>query len=172
MSIHPVEPTLSPSMDIQVSSNFERLLFELLDRNGAHTASVMAQFRAQGRMPVPVYAWRRAQGLFRGLALDDDATVAEIRRLHEAGGYLADPHSAIGIAAARAFAERGLPTIAMATAHPAKFPDAMLRASGSRPALPARLADLYARRESYQRAPKDLAAIEAMVRAMVLRNAA
>jgi threonine synthase len=132
----------------------------------------MARFRTEGRMPVPEHAWRRAQALFRGLALDDDATVAEIRRLHEAGGYLADPHSAIGIAAARAFTERGLPTIAMATAHPAKFPDAILRASGSRPALPARLADLYGRMERYERAPKDLAAIEAMVRAMVLRNAA
>ena len=172
MSIRGVEPSLSPSMDIQVSSNFERLLFELLDRDPAATAEVMARFRAEGRMPVPQAAWRRATTLFAGHAIDDDATLAEIRRLHAAGGFLADPHSAIGIAAARALPCPGVPTVAMATAHPAKFPDAIERAVGHRPPLPSRLADLYDRVEKYQRAPKDLTAIEALVRATVLRNAA
>ncbi len=172
MSIRGVEPSLSPSMDIQVSSNFERLLFELLDRDPAATADVMARFRAEGRMPVPQAAWRRATTLFAGHAVDDAATLAEIRRLHAAGGFLADPHSAIGIAAARALPCPGVPTVAMATAHPAKFPDAIERAVGNRPPLPSRLADLYDRVEEYQRAPKDLMAIEALVRATVLRNAA
>ena len=104
MSMLPVEPSLSPSMDIQVSSNFERLLFELLEHDGAATAAVMARFRAEGRMPVPDAAWRRATSLFRGVTLDDAGTLAEIRRLHDASGYLADPHTAIGIAAGRAWA--------------------------------------------------------------------
>ena len=172
MSMRGVEPSLSPSMDIQISSNFERLLFELLDREPGATAAVMAEFRACGHMPVPEYAWRRATTLFRGFALDDDGTLAEIRRLHAATGYLVDPHTAIGIAAARALPTPGVPTIAMATAHPAKFPDAIERAIGSRPPLPSRLADLYERVEKYHRAPNDLTAIEDVVRATVLRNAA
>jgi len=172
MSIRGVEPSLSPSMDIQVSSNFERLLFELLDRDAAATQAAMAGFRADGRMQVPDYAWQRATALFHGFALDDAGTLAEIRRLHAATGYLADPHSAIGIAAARALPCHGVPTVAMATAHPAKFPEAMERATGQRPPLPSRLGDLYEREEKYHRAPNDLAAIEALVRATVRRNAA
>jgi threonine synthase len=173
MSMRAVEPSLSPSMDIQVSSNFERLLFELLDRDGAATAATMANFRANGRMDVPEASWRRATAVFHGHSLDDEGTLAEIRRLHEGARYLADPHSAIGIAAARAHMPGlGIPMVAMATAHPAKFPDAMERATGQRPALPASLADLYDRPERYTRLPADLAAIEARVRATVLRNAA
>ena len=172
MSVRDVEPSLSPSMDIQVSSNFERLLFELLDRDAAATAAAMTGFRAEGRMAVADTAWRRATALFHGFTLDDEGTLAEIRRLHATTGTLADPHSAIGIAAARALHAPGLPSIAMATAHPAKFPDAMERATGHRPPLPPRLADLYERPERYHRAPNDLAAIEALVRATVLRNAA
>ncbi len=87
MSVRGVEPSLSPSMDIQVSSNFERLLFEMLDRDAAATAAVMAAFRTGGRMPVPEHAWRRAAALFKGFSLDDEGTLAEIRRLHAATGY-------------------------------------------------------------------------------------
>ncbi len=172
MSLRGVEASLSPSMDIQVSSNFERLLFELLDRDAAATHAAMAGFRATGRLAVPEPAWRQATALFTGFRLDDAGTLAEIRRLHGATGYAADPHSAIGIAAARAHPVAGMPTVAVATAHPAKFPDAMERAIGLRPPLPARLADLYQRPERYTRAPNDLAAIEALVRATVQRNAA
>ena len=173
MTMRGVEPSLSPSMDIQVSSNFERLLFELLDRDAGATAAVMAGFRATGRMDVPETAWHRARQYFHGFRLDDDGTLAEIRRLYAASGYLADPHSAIAVAAGRAHAcGHGAPMVALATAHPAKFPDAMERAIGVRPPLPARLADLYDRPERFTRAPNDLAAIEAHVRATVLRNAA
>jgi threonine synthase len=172
MSIRQVEPSLSPSMDIQVSSNFERLLFELLDRDPQATARTMHDFRATGRMAVPDTAWQRATTLFHGFRLDDPGTEAEIRRLHQATGYLADPHTVIGIAAARAGAPPGLPTVAMATAHPAKFPDAVERATGIRPPLPPRLADLYERPERFTRAPAELSAIEDLVRATVLRNAA
>jgi threonine synthase len=98
--------------------------------------------------------------------------LAEIRRLHAATGYLADPHTAVGIAAARAHpAGHGVPMVAMATADPAKFPDAMEQATGHRPPLPPRLADLYERPEKKTRAPNDLRTVEAQVRATVLRNA-
>ena len=172
MSSRPIEPSLSPSMDIQVSSNFERLLFELLDRDPAATAAAMSDFRTTGRMPIPEAAWRRTREMFTGFRLDDEGTLAEIRRLHAATGYLADPHTAIGIAAARAHPVPGAPTVAMATAHPAKFPDAMEKAIGSRPPLPSRLADLYERPEKFVTVPADLASVQAQVRAHVLRNAA
>jgi threonine synthase len=172
MSVAPVEPSLSPSMDIQVSSNFERLLFEMLERDPVATGHAMRGFRETGRMTVPEAAWHRMRSVFHASRLDDPETVAEIRRLHETCGYLADPHSAIGVAAARANAPaRGVPTVAMATAHPAKFPDAIEQAIGVRPALPPRLADLMGREERFVVLPNDLAAVEANVRALVGRNA-
>jgi threonine synthase len=133
----------------------------------------MAGFRATGRMAVPDAAWHRVRTVFHGFRLDDAGTLAEIRRLHAASGYVADPHSAVGIAAARAHpCPGGAPMVAAATAHPAKFPDAIEQAIGVRPPLPPRLADLYQRPECYTRAPNDLAAIEAEVRAIALRNSA
>jgi threonine synthase len=171
MSLRPVEPSLSPSMDIAVSSNFERLLFELLDRDAGATAAIMRDFRGQGRMAVPEAAWRRARRLFFGFRLDDQGTEAEIRRLANEAGYLADPHSAIGIAAARAHPPGpGVPMIAMATAHPAKFPEAMERATGLRPPLPKPLADLYEREEAMTEAPPDLALVESLIGAFAQRN--
>ncbi|MDP9095892.1 MAG: threonine synthase, partial [Pseudomonadota bacterium] len=171
MSMRTVEPSLSPSMDIQVSSNFERLLFELLDRDPVRTAETMLGFRTHGRMSVPDASWHRARTIFSGFRLDDAGTEAEIRRLW-AQGYLADPHTAIGIAAARRFPVEQVPTIAAATAHPAKFPDAMQAATGMRPPLPSRLADLYERPEHFTCAPNDLDAVEAKVRAFAQRNTA
>ena len=173
MSTRPVEPSLSPSMDIQVSSNFERLLFELLDRDPEATRTAMVAFRATGRMPVSDTAWKRATGVMHGFRLDDAGTGAEIARLYRECGYLADPHTAIGVAAGRALpCTHGVPMVTMATAHPAKFPDAVEQAVGFRPPLPAGLADLYERHEHFTRVPRDLAAVEACVRATVLRNAA
>lgn len=171
MSMAPVEPSLSPSMDIQISSNFERLLFELLDRDPDLTRQTMLDFRQAGRMTVADPVWHRARGLFHGFRLDDPGTEAEIRRLHAATGYLADPHTAIGVAAGRALpCTGGVPIVAMATAHPAKFPDAMERATGRRPALPPRMADLFEREERFQILPNNLAAMETAVRALVGRN--
>jgi threonine synthase len=171
MSVAPVEPSLSPSMDIQVSSNFERLLFELLGRDADATRQTMLDFRRTGRMKVAEPIWHRTRGLFHGFRLDDPGTEAEIRRLHAATGYLADPHTAIGIAAARALpCAGGVPVVAMATAHPAKFPDAMRRATGQRPALPPRMANLFEREERFTILPNDLGTIEAAVRALVGRN--
>ena len=169
MSIQGVEPSLSPSMDIQVSSNFERLLFELLDRDSAATAATMQTFRTTGRMAVSDPVWHRARGVLHGFSLDDAGTTAEIKRLY-AEGYLACPHTAIGIAAGRAQACPA-PMVCMATAHPAKFPDAVENATGARPPLPPHLADLYERTETFTDAPRDLVTIQARVRAFANRNA-
>jgi len=173
MSMAPVEASLSPSMDIQVSSNFERLLFELLDRDPIATTEAMRTFRQTGKMPVPDMAWRRARTLFHGFRLDDDGTEAEIRHVYEATGYLPDPHTAVGIAAARALAPvPSISTVAVATAHPAKFPDAIEQAVGWRPPLPPRLADLYDRHERFLVLPNELGAVQAAVRALTRRNMA
>jgi threonine synthase len=172
MSMRPVEPSLSPSMDIQVSSNFERLLFELLDRDPAATRATMQAFRATGRMPVPQAAWQRATAQLAGFRLDDEGTAACMRATRAATGYLADPHTAIGIAAAQAHARAGVPVIVAGTAHPAKFPAAVAAATGIQPALPPHLADLFDRPERFRVLPNALAPVEAELRALVQRNAA
>ena len=130
-------------------------------------------FRKEHHMPVPPVTWQEARKLFHGFTLGDDATLAEIQSLHRSTGYLADPHTAIGIAAARAVAPQDprIPVIIAATAHPAKFPDVVERAVGIRPPLPPRFADLYAREERYTVLPDDLALIENAVRAHAYRNA-
>ncbi|GAL97150.1 threonine synthase [Acetobacter tropicalis NRIC 0312] len=172
MTMKEVVPSLSPSMDIQVSSNFERLLFELLGRDAEACARIMTTFRTSGHMDVPPEAWNTARELFSGLALDDAGTETEIRTLHQRSNYLADPHSAIGIAAGRRFREPGVPMVAMATAHPAKFPDAMVAATGIHPALPVHLEDLFSREERYRTVPATPDAVKDAVRAAVLSNAA
>ena len=174
MSMRGVEPSLSPSMDIQVSSNFERLLFELLDRDAGATAAAMADFRVSGRMPVSDAAWRRASALFHGIALDDESLLTEMRRVHAVTGWLPDPHTASATAAAKllAPADAAISVVVAATAHPAKFPDAVERAVGVRPALPPCMADLFDRTERFEVLPNDLKAIETAVRGHVLRNAA
>jgi threonine synthase len=172
MSVRGVEESLSPSMDIQVSSNFERLLFEFLGRDAAATARTMLDFRVTGRMAVPEAAWRAIARDFKGFTLSDEATLAEIARTYREAGYLADPHTAIGLAAARAAGPVGMKVIVAATAHPAKFPDAIERAVGFRPPLPPHLADLYERDEYCLSAPNDLGAVEALVRNFKNRNAA
>ena len=170
MSVNTVTPSLSPSMDIQVSSNFERLLFEFLGRNPEATRAMMHEFRATGRMPVDPKVWQKIRQKFTGFTLSDDATIAEIRRTHRETKYLADPHTAIALAAARECAPIGLPVIAAATAHPAKFPDAIQQAVGFRPPLPPHLADLYDRGEKYEFMPIDWTAIAARVRQFVKRS--
>jgi threonine synthase len=157
-----VQPTLSPSMDIQVSSNHERLLFELGGRDGRRTAELLDRFRGVGAAEAP------NDGRFAAASFDDQATLAEIRRVHEEHGVLVDPHTAVGIAAARTCRdESGLPMVALATAHPAKFPDAVEQATGIRPSLPERLADLLEREERYVELPNDLEAVRDHVLACI-----
>ena len=157
MEIRGVTPTLSPSMDIQVSSNFERLLFDLLDRDGAAVAAAIRAFRSGGSLPLDEARWRRATALFAGASLDDEGTVAEMRGVYERTGRQIDPHTAVGLAAARECRSGGDPVVVLATAHPAKFPDAVERATGRRPSLPAHLADLHAREERCVTMAKDTA---------------
>jgi threonine synthase len=166
MSIAPVEPSLSPSMDIQVSSNFERLLFELKGGDGAAVAAALAAFRRSGKLPASEAEWRRAGQQFQAYRVDDEGTRRTIAELFRETGELVDPHSAIGVAAARAAQDRPeVPMVALACAHPAKFPDAVESATGRRPELPARLADLLQRPERRPRLPNDLRAVHDYVRA-------
>jgi len=166
MAIEGVTPTLSPSMDIQVSSNFERLLFELLDGEGAAVAETLAGFRREGRFSVPQGALERVRAGFDGFRLDDAGTLAEIARCRGASGEVLDPHSAVGLAAARACrGDPAVPMVTLATAHPAKFPDAVERAVGFRPALPPRLADLHDRPERMTVVPADEAQLKSFVTA-------
>ncbi|HEX3536064.1 MAG TPA: threonine synthase [Stellaceae bacterium] len=178
MSIGEVTPSLSPSMDIQVASNFERLLFELKGRNGAAVSEAVQAFRRDRALPKDAQAWRRARGLFSGHSVDDAATLRTIGETYARTGHLIDPHSAVGIAAARAelaAAERdqndsGGPMVALACAHPAKFPDAVERATGIRPALPPAVGDLMERRERITVLPNDAGAVARFLRAHARRT--
>ena len=168
MEMGKVHPTLSPSMDIQVSSNAERLLFDLFGRDGAKLRQEMKQFRESGRLALDGEQHRRLTTLFAGHRLDDKETLATMAALFRETGELIDPHSAIGLAAARAVRlDPDVAVVALGTAHPAKFPDAVEKATGQRPALPPALADLYRRRERFTVLANDLAAVEAHIRDQV-----
>src|SRR5262249_42568114 len=160
METRAVEPSYSPSMDIQVSSNFERLLFDLLGRDGAAVAAAMAEFRRTGRMPISEGAWHKARELFSAARFGDEETLAWIRRIRDETGHIVDPHSAIGIAAGRARRrDPATPLVAFATAHPAKFGEAVRRAIGIEPKLPPALAALKQRRERHVTLPNSAGAL-------------
>jgi threonine synthase len=172
MTMAPVEPSLSPSMDIQVSSNFERLLFELKGRNGAAVAEAVASFRRSGRLPEDDQAWRAARGLFSAHKVDDTLTMETIAQIYARSGALIDPHTAVAVAAARAELaahDSGAPMVALACAHPAKFPEAVERATGIRPALPEAVGDLLERRERVVVLPNDRGAVARFIRARARR---
>ncbi|MGQ0617342.1 MAG: threonine synthase [Acidimicrobiia bacterium] len=157
-----VVPTLSPSMDIQVSSNHERVLFELLGRDGAATAALVRTFREDGSVQAPTSAD------FLAAACDDDETLDEIARSASQRGYLADPHTAVGLRAARTLGlGRDRPVVCLSTAHPAKFPDAVTQATGSPPPPHPRLADLFARSEHCDHLPAELGSVRAYVSAII-----
>ena len=161
MKVSDVVPSLSPSMDIQISSNLERLLFDLFKRNGPKLAEAMNAFRKSGRFAAPKPGWPAVQKLFSAYKLDDAGTLKAMRELYKRTGQLIDPHSAIGVAAAEAMRkEKSVPVVALATAHPAKFPDAVEKATGVRPTLPAHLGNLLSRRERYDVLPNDLGKIQ------------
>lgn len=170
MSIQGVRPSLSPSMDIQISSNFERLLFELLDRDADQCRQIMENFRKNNKMDIPASIWNKATENFKGMALSDQETEKVIQQYYKESAYLADPHTAIGIATAQKYRNKDIPMVTVATAHPAKFPDAIKQATGITPALPLALADLYDRKENYQVLPADLKKIEDSVRATARKN--
>lgn len=165
METSAVVPTLSPSMDIQVSSNFERLLFDLHDRDGAKVRDDMESFRSTGRFNLGRSQMERAERLFTSHKLDDDGIIATIRGIHKRTGQVIDPHTAVGVnAAMQADIPDPTPIVALACAHPAKFPDAVERATGFRPSLPPRLADLFDREERSAVLPADLAVLQSHIK--------
>jgi threonine synthase len=171
MRIGGVEPSLSPSMDIQVSSNFERLYFELNGRDGAAVAAAMGRFRETGILPAHESVWRQARGLFDAHRLDDAGIEATIARVWRSTGEMLDPHSAVAVSAMQACpAPKGVPSVALACAHPAKFPDVVERATGRRPALPPHLADLMSRPERTTILPPDLAKVRGFIEALSRRS--
>ena len=157
-------PTLAPSMDIQVSSNFERLLFEIHGRDGAATAGLMARLGQSGGFEAEPEARRRAAALMASHRLDDDGIRAEIRRMYETRGVAVDPHTACGAAAARSVGiDGGVPVITHAQAHPAKFPEAIASSIGREPDMPESLAAVMTRPERFAALPNDLAAVQAFI---------
>jgi threonine synthase len=166
MTTGEVLPTLSPSMDIQISSNFERLLFSAYDNNAAAVTGLMERFKQGGAYAVDPAVHKQITALFAGNRLDDAGTIATMREVYATTGHSIDPHTAIGVHAARALKlDAPIPVVALATAHPAKFPDAVEAAIGRRPALPAHLSDLLNRPERMTKLPNDLEKIKAHVRA-------
>jgi threonine synthase len=159
-----VVPTLSPSMDIQVSSNLERLLFELYGRDPERTAGELAGFARTGSLTLDAPALAAFRELFEAAALDDAETLATMRDEYRRSGTLLDPHSAVGLAAGRTRSgARDTSLVALATAHPAKFPAAVESATGVSPALPPALADLLERPERHERVAADAVAVKALV---------
>ena len=152
--------TTSPSMDIQISSNFERLLFDAGGRDAAAVRNVMAQLKQARRFDLPQAGLTAIRAEFAaGTALVGE-TAATIRDVNEASGYLLDPHTAIGVHVARAHATAATPMVVLGTAHPAKFPAAVEAASGVYPALPAWLSDLMDKQERFAALPSDLKIVE------------
>ena len=157
--------TLSPSMDIMVSSNFERLLFDINKGNGKATAQLMAEFTARGRLPIPIDSWQGIRQIFGSCRSDDKEVCSTIRQFFMDCHYLADPHTATALRASQALeANSESPVVTLATAHPAKFPDAIIRAGLSAPELPEHLEDLLRRAERYQVLEHDLAYLKTLIR--------
>ena len=159
-----VQRTLSPSMDIQVASNFERLLADLSGRDGAAVQALMAALARDGAFTLGGARLAQAQSAFAAARADDEACLAAIAEVWRSCGRLIDPHSAAGIHAARLHATPSAPMICLATAHPAKFPDAIERAIGIRPAMPPRLAALAQKPERMTELPVDVDLLTRFIR--------
>ena len=154
-----VHPSISPSMDIQVSSNFERALFDAYGRDGNAVAQLMAEL-GEGGFDVSQGAMEALQDIYKSGRASEEETTATISRALQNTGELLCPHSAVGVKVAEEVREADCPMITLATAHPAKFPDAVEAATGIRPPLPQRMADLFDRAERVTRVPNDLAALK------------
>ncbi len=161
-----VRPSISPSMDIQVSSNFERALFDAMDRDGAAVATLMAELKGEGGFRLPQGTLAALRAVYASGRASEAETMATIARLHAATGELLCPHSAVGVHVAEAHLGAE-PMVTLATAHPAKFPDAVEAATGLRPALPPQLAGLMTRPERVEHLPDDLATLEGYMRARI-----
>lgn len=168
-SIGDVTPTAAPSMDIQVSSNFERLLFDLEGRDGAATAARMNSFEQNGKMALSA-DMRGGASMLTSARADPDEMALAMRWAYENCGQIIDPHTAIALHAARkADIPSDVPVVTLATAHPAKFRDAVERATGVRPSLPARVSSLFDREERFDVLPSDYNAVRDYVLARAVR---
>jgi threonine synthase len=167
-----VHPTISPSMDIQVASNFERLLFDLCDRDGEQVRRLMAGFAQRGELSVPADALGRGREMFDAASAGEEQTRATMAEVFRATGQLVDPHTAVGIRVGRQCRlDLATPLVCLATAHPAKFPEAVARATGATPSLPARFADLHQRAERFDVLPNDLRAVQNHIQRAVMAEA-
>jgi len=161
-----VTPSISPSMDIEVSSNFERALFWAYGKDGAAIAALMDELKTNGSFTVSPNAIGALRAVYDSGAVGEGRTMEEIGDSLRETGELLCPHSAVGVNVAKQALQRdpATPMVTLATAHPAKFPDAVEEATGIRPPLPPRMADLFERDERVTRVPNDLAALEALIR--------
>jgi threonine synthase len=157
-----VVPTLSPAMDIQVPSNLERLLFELYDNDGAALAGDMRGLARTGTLALTAERHRRFRALFGAHRVDDETTLRTIATTYKESGVLVDPHTAVGLAAAQSLPHEG-PSIVLATASPAKFPEAVQRATEINPILPKHLEDLFQRKEEFQVLPNDFDSLKSLI---------
>lgn len=159
-----VAPTISPSMDIQISSNFERLLFDLHSRNTSKIAEIMTNFRATHSFTLDAQPLADLRKAFDSHSVDDDTTKQTIKAVYEQTGELLDPHTAVGVNAARKFNnDPAVPMITLSTAHPAKFPSAVEEASSVHPELPIHLSDLFKREECYTVLDHDIEAVKSFI---------
>lgn len=159
-----VQATISPAMDIQSASNFERLYFETVDRQPVETARAFQAFSETGALDIPPAAFAAMRELFRGVAIGEDETVSTIVSTLDGTGELIDPHTAVGVAALRHVEIPG-PVVVLSTAHAAKFPEDVTKACGVTPALPRGVTNLADRPERFERLPAEADAIKAYVRA-------
>lgn len=163
MSRQSLNVTLSPSMDIMVSSNFERLLFDAHGRDSAALADLMARFNA-GDVTLNDEAWSFVKENFDSYKVDDTRTCEVISEVFQSTQYLLDPHTAIGLEAARqCWKDKSVPMITLATAHPVKFPEAVEKAGCDLPSLPEHMKDLFERDEAYEVIDNDLSAVQGFV---------
>jgi threonine synthase len=160
--VRSVVATESPAMDIQVSSNFERLLFDAYGRDAQAIRKIMTGFASNGFFEIAAKPLAAIREVFDAGRADESETREAIRSAHQASGYLLDSHSAVGVAVARKLAIKA-PFVSLATAHPAKFPEAVEQATGNHPALPARFADLGRRKERFEVLPADQAVVAQFV---------
>jgi threonine synthase len=159
-----VVATSSPSMDIQVSSNFERLLFETCKRDAKKVAALMGALTQSGRFTVPRDALKEMRALFTADRADEQESAATIRAWMREASYCADPHTAVALAVAeKETRDRSVPMVVLSTAHPAKFPDTVSAACGVTPALPDWLSDLPKRAERVTVLPADQGQVEKFV---------
>jgi threonine synthase len=162
-----VMPTTSPSMDIQISSNFERLLFEAYGRDAGAIRALMASLNQAKGFTIADQALAYVRKNFTAHAVKQNIVAAEMKRTWNDAGYLLDPHTAIGVFAGRSELQRdpSTPMVVLGTAHPAKFPDAVKAATGVMPDLPTHLADLHTRQERFTNLANEQAAVEDFIRA-------